>query len=237
MDGEILNGWVMFIGSFIGFWFIIFILSLKIIDSSVGYLVMTFTSVALIFLFKYSCQKFIISKLLRIWLLNTTLSKEISNVDSIDSVLSKIQTIKISLLYLRLFSTINFEVLSRMNTPKLKWVKKYSWFNGFEITISTSKYTDIDDYGAKIKEIDINQSYISFFRNEYSFLLEILQNLRSDLTLRLAEQQKTLESAKSEVEKNISWTPELNAVSELQKSRLDRQIEQFETLQRVLVEV
>ena len=65
----------------------------------------------------------------------------------------------------------------------------------------------------------------------------ILQNLRSDLTLRLAEQQKTLEWAKSDVEMNIRWSTELNAVSELQKARLDRQIEQFEELQRVLVKV
>lgn len=67
--------------------------------------------------------------------------------------------------------------------------------------------------------------------------IEILANLRSDLQLRLTEQQKTLESAKSEVEKNITWTTELNQVSELQRARLDKQIEQFKELQRVLVKV
>ncbi len=62
-------------------------------------------------------------------------------------------------------------------------------------------------------------------------------NLRSDLATRLTEQQQILESAKTEVEKNITGTPELLAVSEAQQVRLDRQIEQFEELQRVLVKV
>lgn len=69
------------------------------------------------------------------------------------------------------------------------------------------------------------------------FILEQLLDLRSDLATRLTEQQQILESAKTEVEKNITGTPELLAVSELQKERLDRQIEQFEELQRVLVRV
>lgn len=67
--------------------------------------------------------------------------------------------------------------------------------------------------------------------------LSLLTDLRSDLSIRLTEQQQTLESAKSEVKNNITWTPELNQVSELQRARLDRQIEQFEELQRVLVKV
>ena len=65
----------------------------------------------------------------------------------------------------------------------------------------------------------------------------ILTDLRSDLATRLTEQRSVLESAKTEVEKNITGTPELLAVSEAQKLRLDRQIEQFEELQRVLVRV
>ncbi len=70
-----------------------------------------------------------------------------------------------------------------------------------------------------------------------TFLQSILTDLRSDLATRLTEQQQILESAKSEVEKNMVGTPELLAVSEAQKLRLDRQIEQFEELQRVLVKV
>lgn len=69
------------------------------------------------------------------------------------------------------------------------------------------------------------------------FIISVLTDLRSDLSIRITEQQQSLESAKSEVEKNIAWTTELNQVSELQRARLDRQIEQFEELQRVLVKV
>lgn len=77
----------------------------------------------------------------------------------------------------------------------------------------------------ELKEFSINMNY------------KYLTKVRYDLNLRLAEQQKTLESAKSEVEKNIQWTTALEQVSEVQKLRLDRQIEQFEELQRVLVKV
>ena len=68
-------------------------------------------------------------------------------------------------------------------------------------------------------------------------IVTILTDLRSDLATRLTEQQQILESAKTEVEHNITGTPELLAVSDTQKLRLDRQIEQFEELQRVLVRV
>jgi hypothetical protein len=73
-----------------------------------------------------------------------------------------------------------------------------------------------------------------------TLLLEAIATIhkfRSDLVTRLAEQRSALESAKTEVEKNITGTPELLAVSEAQQVRLDRQIEQFEELQRVLVKV
>ena len=82
-----------------------------------------------------------------------------------------------------------------------------------------------------------NQIYQTFLQSEVLFLISILTDLRSDLSIRLAEQEQILESAKSEVEKNIQWTTELNKVSELQRARLDRQIEQFEELQRVLIRV
>ncbi len=74
-------------------------------------------------------------------------------------------------------------------------------------------------------------------KEESQFLYNILTDLRSDLQIRLTEQQQILESAKSEVTENIQWTTELAQVSELQKIRLDKQIEQFEELQRVLVKV
>ncbi len=76
-----------------------------------------------------------------------------------------------------------------------------------------------------------------YFRFMYTDILSLITNLRSDLSARLLEQQKSLEWAKTEVEKHIGWTSELEQVSELQKARLDRQIEQFEELQRVLVKI
>lgn len=67
--------------------------------------------------------------------------------------------------------------------------------------------------------------------------ISILTDLRSDLSIRLIEQEQILKSTKSEVESNIKWTTLLEQVSELQKTRLDKQIEQFEELQRVLIKV
>ena len=91
-----------------------------------------------------------------------------------------------------------------------------------------------------IIEFTGNDTYIELNRTikkSLSWSISIITNLQNDLTLRLTEQQKTLEWAKSDVEMNIAWTPELNGVSELQKARLDRQIEQFEELQKVLMKV
>ena len=68
-------------------------------------------------------------------------------------------------------------------------------------------------------------------------MLDIIYHLKSQLIEHIAKQQQILESAKTEVEQNITGTPELLAVSEAQQVRLDRQIEQFEELQRVLVRV
>ena len=74
-----------------------------------------------------------------------------------------------------------------------------------------------------------------FATEQYITIRNILHDHIHDLILRLAEQKQTLEHAKSELERSIQWTPELEQVSELQKARLDRQIEQFEELQRILV--
>ena len=98
-----------------------------------------------------------------------------------------------------------------------------------------------------VSEIQILKFLDKFFFVQYNYsnilntllsnLIKYLTDLRSDLATRLSEQRSTLESAKTEVEKNITGTPELLAVSEAQQVRLDRQIEQFEELQRVLVRV
>ena len=80
----------------------------------------------------------------------------------------------------------------------------------------------------KLRELSILVTNITLY---------ILQNLRSDLSIRLTEQQKLLESAISETNSNLKWTSELVNISELQQARLDRQIEQFEELQKILVKV
>ncbi len=64
-----------------------------------------------------------------------------------------------------------------------------------------------------------------------------LHDLRTDLRIQIDSTKNILKWAVSEISENIHWTTELNAVSELQSARLDRQIEQFEELQRVLVKV
>lgn len=85
-----------------------------------------------------------------------------------------------------------------------------------------------------------NESYNNIYKRlgkKNQILLKFINNLRSDLSIRLTEHQQSLESAKLEVESNIQWTTELKQASELQRTRLDKQIEQFEELQRVLVKV
>ncbi len=91
----------------------------------------------------------------------------------------------------------------------------------------------------RIRKNSVDHRLISndLLSEQLSYFFIILTDLRSDLTLRLKEQQKVLEGARSEVEANIWWTKWLEEVSELQKVRLDKQIEQFEELQRVLVKV
>ena len=84
-----------------------------------------------------------------------------------------------------------------------------------------------------IKDVKI----VSFVQSNLAEVSPILINIRNNLFQAISEQRSALESAKTEVEKHITGTPELLAVSEAQKVRLDRQIEQFEELQRVLVQV
>lgn len=85
------------------------------------------------------------------------------------------------------------------------------------------------------KSKSLRTNYWWLIANTIDWILTIISDLRSDLQIRLAEQQQTLEQAKSEVEQTIKGSTELKQVSELQQARLDRQIAQFEELQRVLV--
>lgn len=62
--------------------------------------------------------------------------------------------------------------------------------------------------------------------------LVMLENLRSDLITRIGQQKWILQNAEREIAKVNNQTKD---VFELQKSRLDRQIEQFEELQNILL--
>ena len=71
----------------------------------------------------------------------------------------------------------------------------------------------------------------------FPIIYAILRDLQKDILHHTEVQISKLQKAKSTVEQNITGTIELEQVSELQKARLDRQIEQFEELQKILVRV
>lgn len=104
------------------------------------------------------------------------------------------------------------EDIARLYTD-LSWISKWRWYLDDNDIIELRKLT----------------------KESLQWLIPVLTDLRSDLQIRLREQQQSLEKAKSEVEQTIKWSTELEQVSELQQARLDRQIAQFEELQRVLV--
>lgn len=133
------------------------------------------------------------------------------------------------------FKEILFKIHVLYKTLKRLSFYKRLWFNSFTLYLYKWRYDLANGHfwGQRTLRWNLEWLYI----NESFIIYELLRDLQSDLQLRLAEQQQELESAKSEVKKNIVWTTELNQISELQRARLDRQIEQFEELQRVLVKV
>lgn len=145
------------------------------------------------------------------WIYNIVLRFTIIKIESIEKLLENTenQVEEIS------------EILSKIQSS-YSFVRIIGYMNYLYFLIWSKKYKNmLQDY---LKEATYK---IIFYLN----------NLRSDLAIRLQEQQSNLKSAKSEVEKNIKWTTELEKISELQKIRIDKQIEQFEELQRVLVKV
>ncbi len=68
-------------------------------------------------------------------------------------------------------------------------------------------------------------------------ILALLNHFKNEFIHEVKEKHEVLTYAKWELTKHLGWSSELSKVSELQKIRLDRQIEQFEELQRVLVKV
>ena len=65
-------------------------------------------------------------------------------------------------------------------------------------------------------------------------ILNILKELKYELEMEISIQNERLTQAKFDLSQNLTGTPELLAVSEAQKIRLDKQIEEFEELQKRL---
>ena len=171
--------------------------------------IITFWSIAIFWFITY----YIIFWICRLFVINPIRKVFIKNVDWIISLHKVIEE------SIQIIQTID-EILIKLNEVYLLHKKLILIRNIIE-------FTGNDTY------IELNRT----IKKSLSWSISIITNLQNDLTLRLTEQQKALEWAKSDVEMNIAWTPELNGVSELQKARLDRQIEQFEELQKVLMKV
>jgi hypothetical protein len=127
-------------------------------------------------------------------------------------------------------NTINLYILCK-NRPDdidtiLKQSQKVKWIISFIMTIERLKFIFSDASKEKIKtlvSIVISLGYM------------ILMGLRSNLTLHLTEQKKNLQSAKLEIEENLVGNEEVFKASEMQKIRIDKQIQQFEKLQQRLI--
>lgn len=76
-----------------------------------------------------------------------------------------------------------------------------------------------------------------FVNKEIQFILIVLHDLKWDIFNKMTAQKLTIEETKNLLQENIKGTPELDAMSSSQQARLDKQIEQFEELQRVLLKV
>lgn len=72
--------------------------------------------------------------------------------------------------------------------------------------------------------------------NQIQYFLMVIEFLKQDIISIINKNKAQLKIWIKNTEQ-ISISPELNQVSEIQKIRLDRQIEQFEELQRVMVKV
>ena len=132
------------------------------------------------------------------------------------------------------------QLLKELKLFNTLWKKTHSRIENLEEILDGIEWIHSKLYKLPILKkyaVSKDSKYLFLQKIEITYFYEILKNLHSDLQTRIQEQQKTLEQAKSEVEANIRWTNELEQVSELQKARLDRQIEQFEELQKVLVNI
>lgn len=155
------------------------------------------------------------------------LLKDLNEIKSINSYLAS-DINKISN-----FNEIQTKVHVLYKTLKRLLFYKKLWFSSFTLYLYKWRYDFVSSHFWGKRKLQWNLEWL--YNYESSIIYEFLKDLRSDLQIRLAEQQQTLQKAKSEVEDNIKGTTELNQVSELQQARLDWQIAQFEELQKVLI--
>lgn len=80
-----------------------------------------------------------------------------------------------------------------------------------------------------------NKKSKRYFQLVQENIMKILKDLQTQVKIQMNIQEGKLKQAKYEVEKNLKGTSELLRVSEAQKLKIDRQIEQFEELQKRLI--
>ncbi len=79
-----------------------------------------------------------------------------------------------------------------------------------------------------------NKQIKTYFQMVQENILNILKELKYELEMEISIRNERLTQAKFDLSQNLTGTPELLAVSEAQKIRLDKQIEEFEELQKRL---
>lgn len=157
------------------------------------------------------------------------LLKDLNEIKSINSYLAS------DIDELSNFNEIQIKVHILYKTLKRLLFYKKLWFSSFTLYLYKWRYDFVSNHFWGQRKLQWNLEWL--YNYESSIIYEFLKNLRSKLQILLNKQEKILQQATSEVKENIKWTIKLNQVSLLQQARLDKQIEQFEELQRVLVKV
>ena len=148
------------------------------------------------------------------------------------------------------FITGKYEVslyawLEKIKTD-LHLLYKESW-NYDSLNTILAKINDINIlYGKILKHSSILKifypkntfiSYRNFLNSVAIFLKIVLHDSNEDLQKVVKEVSKSLEWAKSEVAQNIIGTTLLDETSKLQQLRLEKQIEEFEKLEKILIKI
>ncbi len=126
------------------------------------------------------------------------LLKDLNEIKSINSYLAS-DINKISN-----FNEIQTKVHVLYKTLKRLLFYKKLWFGSFTLYLYKWRYDFVSSHFWGQRKLQWNLEWL--YNYESSIIYEFLKDLRSDLKLRLREQQQTLEQAKSEVEK-LKQTP------------------------------